>query len=371
MVRLGFAQSARCFPRTFDTSQLDIGRSMVIIMQEFTGYKRGINLGGWLSQCEPNKEHYDSFISESDIKRIAEWGLDHVRLPIDYELVANKDGAYIEEGFQYIDDCLEWCHKYGLNMILDLHKTAGYTFDETVNEFFVSQQLQDRFIALWEQLAKRYGRYNDCLTFELLNEVVELNVAELWNSIIQRAIECIRKYSPSIKIIVGGVQNNSIFTLKLLDKPYDENIVYTFHFYDPLIFTHQSAYWVDKMPEDFTTEYPNDYHTYLQETKNYLPDVHLRTYQDLVIDRIDQRFFESVFAEAIDLCRMRNVPLYCGEYGVIDRAGLASTVNWYSDIYHTFEKYGMSRAAWTYKGKDFGITDDHYSSILDTLINLL
>ena len=38
-------------------------------MKKFEGYMRGINLGGWLSQCaDYSEKHYSSFIDESDIK---------------------------------------------------------------------------------------------------------------------------------------------------------------------------------------------------------------------------------------------------------------------------------------------------------------
>ena len=48
--------------------------------------KRGVNLGGWLSQCVKETEHYESFITREDIKNIAKMGFDHVRLPIDHEV---------------------------------------------------------------------------------------------------------------------------------------------------------------------------------------------------------------------------------------------------------------------------------------------
>ena len=48
---------------------------------------RGINLGGYLSQCCHEESHYDSFIGEADIKQIADWEFDHVRLAIDYEVL--------------------------------------------------------------------------------------------------------------------------------------------------------------------------------------------------------------------------------------------------------------------------------------------
>ncbi len=64
-------------------------------MKRWEGFQHGINLGGWLSQCNHTKERYDNFIKEEDIKRISEWGLDHIRIPIDYELVEDKNGEYI------------------------------------------------------------------------------------------------------------------------------------------------------------------------------------------------------------------------------------------------------------------------------------
>ena len=35
-----------------------------------------------MSQCDYSRERLDSFITEKDIKQIADWGFDHVRLPI-------------------------------------------------------------------------------------------------------------------------------------------------------------------------------------------------------------------------------------------------------------------------------------------------
>ncbi|MDE5742180.1 MAG: glycosyl hydrolase family 5, partial [Oscillospiraceae bacterium] len=72
-------------------------------MKTFNGYKRGVDLGGWLSQCCHEKAHYDTFIGRSDIEKIASWGLDHVRLPVDYNLVEDGGGNPIEEGYKYID----------------------------------------------------------------------------------------------------------------------------------------------------------------------------------------------------------------------------------------------------------------------------
>ena len=44
-------------------------------MRDWKGYKRGVNLGGWLSQCNHTYEHYDSFIKENDIPTLVERAL--------------------------------------------------------------------------------------------------------------------------------------------------------------------------------------------------------------------------------------------------------------------------------------------------------
>ena len=60
--------------------------------------KHGINLGGFLSQCNHKLEHYNSFVLQEDIMRIKLDGFDHVRLPVDYEVFETEDGIYKKDG---------------------------------------------------------------------------------------------------------------------------------------------------------------------------------------------------------------------------------------------------------------------------------
>ena len=57
------------------------------------------------------------------------------------------------------------------------------------------------------------------------------------------------------------------------------------------------------------------------------------------------------------IAQERDIPLYCGEYGVIDLADNDSKIRWAADICSVFNKYGIGRAYWNYKGKDYGIVD--------------
>lgn len=334
-------------------------------MRKFTGFERGINLGGWLSQCNHTKERYDTFITEKDLKEIAVWGMDHVRVPVDYELVQNEDGSFKEGGFVYIDQCMEWCRENHLNMVIDLHKAKGYSFDKGEKEqgFFDSEKLQDQFIDLWKEFAIRYGKFHYMLAFELLNEVVDPEMADKWNRIAKRAIQAIRKYAKDIKIIVGGVCNNSVMKVKLLEKPYDENIVYNFHCYEPLLFTHQSAGWIEEMPPDFHIHYPESLESYRVACSSLSAE--FNGWQEVEgISELGPGFFENIFREAIEKAEENNAMLYCGEYGVIDQADIEDTVRWFQDIHKIFDKYGIGHAVWSYREMDFGISGRHYEKAM-------
>ncbi len=343
-------------------------------MREFTGYKKGINLGGWLSQCSGGnftEEHLDNFVTESDIAYISSLGLDHVRLPIDYEIIQNNDGSFIESGFRRIEECILWCRKYGLRIILDLHKACGYVFDdESCCDLFHDRKLQTIFIELWKEMARRFSKYSDIAAFELLNEITDKNTAAEWNSLAAETIAAIRAINTDIRIIIGGYDNSSIEGLSALEKPADENIVFTFHCYNPLIFTHQSAYWVKNMPSDFKLKYPAAPAEYRQISHKYFGEIYD---SELNYDGkiFDQGYFEELFSDAVKISNKYNVPLYCGEYGVIDLADTESTVKWFRDIHNALEKFGIAHAAWTYKNKDFGLTDEHYSEVFQELVKIL
>ena len=343
-------------------------------MKKLLGYQKGVNLGGWLSQGKLEKEHLDTFITEKDIAVIASWGCDHVRLPVDFENIENTDGTENAAGYTCIDNCIAWCRKNNLNIVLDLHKTFGYIFDDAdySADFFDSAELQARFLRLWDTLSARYAGHSDMMMFEMLNEVVSFDVADKWNEIALRCIAAIRKNAPTVKILFGGVGYSAVNAVKYLADPVDENIVYNIHCYEPLVFTHQAAYWVQDMPSDFHIGYPgsiDEYNAAMQRISSAKGGAFHD--DDAAITELGTPFFEKLFQEAVAVCESRNVSLYCGDYGVIDQAPVADTLRWDRDIHDAFEKYGIGRAAWTYKVMDFGLSDDRLKDVVSQLTALL
>ena len=315
-------------------------------MLEELGFKKGVNLGGWFSQCDYSENRLNNFITEVDFKQIAGLGFDHVRIPIDYNVIQNPDGTMRPDGLGRIDATLALCSKYDLRAVLDLHKTPGYSFDAGEKEagFFESESYQERFYAIWETLAEWFGGMSDRVAFELLNEVTEARYLPAWKRISRECVRRIRFFAPDTIILLGSYNWNSARTVPELDAPYDDKMVYNFHFYEPHVFTHQGAYW---MPE-------------LQNTRMAYADC-----------GASEQWFEDFLAPAVEKAEKEHCELYCGEFGVIDIVPPEEAVKWFRDLHKVFERHGIAHAMWSWKQMDFGLIDARMDGVRDELLTLL
>ncbi|MCR4989661.1 MAG: glycoside hydrolase family 5 protein [Lachnospiraceae bacterium] len=309
--------------------------------------KKGVNLGGWMSQCDYSDDRLLNFITEKDIEKIASWGLDHVRLPVDYNVIQNNDLSIKKEGYALVGKAVELAKKHGLKIVIDLHKTLGYSFDKDEKEagFFDNEKYQENFYKVWEEFAKLFGKMNDTVYFELLNEVTNQSYIDPWNRIWKTCVKRIRAFAPDSYIIVGSYNYNAVSTVKYLERATDDKIVYNFHCYEPFKFTHQGAHWTDQIDQKARVSFEESGTT--------------------------TQYFEEMFKDAIDKAKEDNVNLYCGEYGVIDVAKPEDALSWFKVINTVFEKYGIGRSAWSYKEMDFGLSDERMDKVRDELIKHL
>ncbi len=312
------------------------------------GFYRGVNLGGWMSQCDYSAERLDTFITERDFAQIAAWGFDHVRIPIDYNVVQNEDGSMKEDGLRRIDAALALCEKYGLNTVLDLHKTQGFSFDALEHEegFFVSEAYQEKFYAIWECFAARWGALHERVIFELLNEVTFREYLPAWKRISRECVRRIRRSAPETRVLLGSYQWNSARTLPELDAPFDERVIYNFHFYEPHTFTHQGAYWMD---ESFDKERRVSY----------------------AESGVSEAWFEDFLAPAFAKAAQEGCELYCGEFGVIDVVPPAEALKWFRDLLAVFARHHVAHSLWSYKQMDFGLCDARMDELRGELLALL
>ncbi|MBQ9563922.1 MAG: cellulase family glycosylhydrolase [Lachnospiraceae bacterium] len=339
-------------------------------MKIWEGYQKGINLGGWFSQCDHTEERYDRFVRAEDFARIRAWGADHVRIPVDYELLEDAQGEPREHGYVRLHEAVRLCRENGLHVVLDLHKTAGFSFDANEGEsgFFDSRRYQERFYRLWERIAEHFAKDADLVAFELLNEVTKASYMEEWKRISLECVRRIRAIAPETWILLGGYDHNSAKAVKDLPAPPDERIIYNFHCYEPLIFTHQGAPWIETMDPEFRIRVDANYGELAAQTERLLGGSAAGLSDYPAGERLSEEFFERFLAEAVRTAEERGVRLYCGEYGVIDRADPEDALVWFEMIHRVFRRYGIGHAAWSYREMDFGLADARMDAVRERLL---
>lgn len=86
-----------------------------------------VNHGAHIYPWQVLEEHWDTWITEDDFKRMADYGLNTVRIPIPYWVYnVTEDEPYItQKQIPYIQKALNWSSLYGMDVMMDLHALPG------------------------------------------------------------------------------------------------------------------------------------------------------------------------------------------------------------------------------------------------------
>lgn len=69
---------------------------------------------------------WETWVTEDDFASWARAGLNHVRLPIGYWALDIKQGEpWVSGSWEYVIKAAEWCKKYNLQLMVDLHGAPG------------------------------------------------------------------------------------------------------------------------------------------------------------------------------------------------------------------------------------------------------
>ena len=332
---------------------------------------KGVNLSHWLSQTEIRGKEREEYVTEKDIIKIAEMGFDHIRLPIDEVQMWDENGKKHKEAFQLLHNAIDWCRKNGLRVIVDLHVIRAHHFNDPNNrQIWEDITAQENFIKLWYELSAELNSYpNNFLAYEPLNEAVSEN-SEDWNNLINKIIFEIRKLEKDRTIIMGSNMWQKVETFKDLKIPKNnENIILSFHYYTPFLFTHYKAPWTPLKDFDGKINYPAwtaDTSIYSEMNSDLVKEMKIHNkYYDLAI-------LEADILQAVEVAKKNNMKLYCGEFGCFPTTPIEMRVKWYEDMNSIFQKHDIAWAHWNYKN-DFPLVDENLNPITEIVntMNLL
>jgi endoglucanase len=340
---------------------------------------KGFNLLDYFSPT-PGRNSEINKTTEDDLKWMADWGFDFVRLPIAYPryLDFNQERKITKDDFykfntkvlEEIDQLIFMTNKHGMHLSLNLHRAPGYCINAGFFEPFnlwKDKEAQDAFYFHWGMWAERYKNISsEKISFDLLNEPAfkdDLNdqfskssavPGNIYRMVAEGAAKVIRAANPDRIIIADGnnVGNNTVPELL------DLNIAQSCRGYYPHYISHYQATWVFKDPSKAPTPvWPGTI-----EGKYY-----------------GREQLEEYYKQWIDLIN-KGVGVHCGECGCWKKTPHNIFLAWFEDVIDILTKNGIGYALWNFRG-DFGLLDsgrtdvnytDWYGHKLDSkLLDLL
>ena len=224
---------------------------------------RGMNLWPWFSLTRefaaPSKD-YDwppyqvdrAVPARRDLAALREAGIDFVRLPVDpgplLAFAGERRARLMDEVFAAVDLAL----REDLSVLLNLHpNNATHHWNGQNLAGAVTAPLFPRYLGLVRDIAARLARLDPArVAFEPLNEPTQACGSADWDVMQSELLRTARIAAPQLTLVASGACGGMISGLETLDpaRLSDSNVIYTFHFYEPYVFSHQGAPWMTSEP---------------------------------------------------------------------------------------------------------------------------
>lgn len=266
-------------------------------------------------------------LQEEDIALAARIGVNTIRCAIEHVSLERRDrpGRYNEAGFARVEQLLDWYARYDLRAILDLHNALGREGGGDPR-LWQDEAYQDRFVAVWRELARRFAGHPQVIAYEPLNEPEPRYTDDwqvrysVWNRLARRVTDAIREIDPDRTIIIDSIEYANPSALAALEPTGDPNTAYSFHWYAPTAFHCQKRPWID---DRGTYHYPDTY-----DGRHW-----------------DRRTIEAEWQPALDFAAAHGAPLFCGEFGCVSDTPEMEDMIWLLDVVSLLDRH---RIGWTY-----------------------
>jgi len=352
----------------------DTVKAYQLMLAHYPYLKRGINIDGWFYNRVDSNDHG---ITMADIQKIHQMGFTHIRLPLDPMWLMNPQNPTRPTPSQK----KEWeALRNAVKMILSQHMAVILDIHPENQDYFRSLATSDAYVNTFSKFViylvqQTHSSSQDRIFYEVLNEPdfsrYTPNPSARWQDVQNKLIAAVRSVTPNNTIIVKGL-GDRISDLKTLTPVSDKNVIYSFHDYDPLAFTHQGATWTGINAIKIYRQLP-----YPGSRQLCGPILRKMSPVDWfpAIDYCNQQFgpatIQSVFSSLDTWAKQRHVKLYLGEFGVMKpNVNPVDRARWIKDMRQASEKYGMGWAMWEYDHA-FGLTYDNRQGPLTADPNIL
>ena len=291
---------------------------------------------------------------KQDVAQLRSLGFGHARIPIDPDWVLSwKQDGRPDTRLARLDDTVCLALSAGLGIILDVHPEGRLALRDAAPPDTV-----DALASAWDRLGARYAAFvPDLMFFEALNEPALKN-ATRWAAAQQTLLAHIRRVAPHHTVLLTATPDSTAGALAGLSPVDDANVVYVFHFYSPMVFTHQGAEWASP---DFGSirglVYPAE-----PGNAGAVHDRARAAYDKPLTDYLASNASSNAIRAEIDVAARwaasHDVHLMVTEFGVYGAvAPPSSRAAWLRDVRTALEARSIGWTVWEYRG-GFGIDGD-------------
>ena len=302
--------------------------------------RRGVNLTNWFrypGSLDPARLR--DYLSDAAMRDLRQAGFGFVRLAVQPEMLLVGDRPDPVR-LRLLLTAIRRLQAQGLGVVIGPHPYSWKLESEPT-----------RLIRFWRSLAPALAGSDPGLTFpEIVNVPVFHQNATGWSALQAAVLTELRATLPAHTIILTGPDWGSLGGLLALPPVLDPNIVYSFHFYDPVELTSLAAYrpGLDTkalarlpFPMNPIACAPAIAGTADPDTEGLMRFVCAMGWNP---DRVRQ-----AFAAAADWARRNHAALLLGEFGATVRLNAPARLSWLTSVREAAEQAGIGWALWGYE----------------------
>jgi len=377
-------------------------------------FRRGINAWPWLSLTKefpaprtdyawPPFQEQRPVPTRRDLQRLRAAGFDFVRVPVDPGPFLSFTGTQRTKLLASLFEAIDEAVSVDLSVIVDIHPNES-------THYWVSQRMIgsreapafSAYLGLVDAIANGLKRFDAArVALEPVNEPPQDCDSSAWNAVQLALLNQARSAAPQLILVATGACGSMIRGLEHINaapllalKP----ILFTFHFYEPYLFSHQGAPWMREPMYRWLRDVPwpasagSLEQTLASVSHKMAQDTSYPTQDKAAVFREIQRVLTEYFAAQparpfldhyLELVQswaiLNHIPaeqILMGEFGALrsdsryTAAGAADRVRYIRDVREAAEARGFSWAFWNLFDS-MGLMDDRTKTLDPDIIRAL
>ena len=359
--------------------------------------RRGINLWPWFALTRefpaprsdyawPPWQMQRPVPRQADLQKLAAAGLDFVRLPVDPGPFLAFAGAQRQTLLDELFRAVANCQASGLAVVVNIQANeATHYWNSARMHATVDAERFGDYRGLVADIAAGLARFDPARTLlEPVNEPPGECAGSAWPKAQNALLAAARAAAPALPLVATGGCGSMIRGLEALDPagiPVAGPLLYTFHFYEPYLFTHQGAPWMREPVYRALNSVPwpgaaGELETTLNAVRQRMeregginPVVYAETgrvLKEYFDAQPDRRFVAGYFAKVMAWATRHNIParqILVGEFGALrtdsryTAAAVHDRARYIRDVREVAEGCGFAWSFWNlFDG--MGLMDD-------------